>query len=332
MTDASAIGRLPAGTRTRSLCMPGVTSIGLAEESAGGRRTGRLAVRLTVQRKLSPDELARRGWTLLPDYLVTVDGLRLPVDVVERPGLHIPSLAADSGGGGPPVPLPDRRARFDPIQPGISIGRADGRPGTLGAVVYDLASGNTCLLSNWHVLRGPTGDVGDPIYQPALDDGGNPTRDRVGQLLRSHRSSSADCAIASIETRKHVPAILGLGVVPARVQRPQPEDLVVKSGRTTGVTYGVVTAIDVQTAVSYGGITRYVRGFEIGPRAAGGELTAGGDSGSLWLLDASPAENGVAVGLQVSGEDSAAVPTQSAFACYMDEVCRALNVSLTAPR
>ena len=61
-----------------------------------------------------------------------------------------------------------------------------------------------------------------------------------------------------------------------------------KSGRTTGVTRGVVTRVSTITRLDYGnGISEDVGGFEIGPDpdppAPSNEISKGGDSGSAWL-------------------------------------------------
>lgn len=74
----------------------------------------------------------------------------------------------------------------------------------------------------------------------------------------------------------------------ARIGDPEIGDRVVKSGRTTGVTWGVVTRVEVNTKMTYApGVTEIVGGFEIGPDpkvpAESGEVSRAGDSGSVWL-------------------------------------------------
>ncbi|MFV3038102.1 hypothetical protein ACNI5A_33755, partial [Klebsiella pneumoniae] len=67
-------------------------------------------------------------------------------------------------------------------------------------------------------------------------------------------------------------------------------DPVVKSGRTTGITHGIVQRIDVMVKLDYDVPEgpQAIGGFEIGPNpdhpAPDGEISMGGDSGSAWLI------------------------------------------------
>jgi hypothetical protein len=84
------------------------------------------------------------------------------------------------------------------------------------------------------------------------------------------------------------PTILGLKTVVGRLGIAQLDDRVVKSGRTSGVTFGMVTRVEVITKMNYGqGVTASIGGFEIGidprNRPSTGEISQGGDSGSCWM-------------------------------------------------
>ena len=110
-----------------------------------------------------------------------------------------------------------------------------------------------------------------------------------------------------------------------------------KSGRTTGVTYGVVTRLHTITRLSYGqGITEQIGEFEIGPDterpAADGEVSMGGDSGSAWMaLDDSGEPTDMMLGLHFAGEAAGAVG-EHALACYASSVFSKLEISpLPAP-
>jgi len=68
----------------RYLDDPNITSIGLGDRVVGGRRTGELAVQFTVEEKRSePEALAALGTTPVPEA-VTVAGVRVPTDVLDR--------------------------------------------------------------------------------------------------------------------------------------------------------------------------------------------------------------------------------------------------------
>lgn len=108
-----------------------------------------------------------------------------------------------------------------------------------------------------------------------------------------------------------------------------------KSGRTTGVTYGVVRRVGVVVKIDYGGGTgvQEVGGFEIGPDpnnpAPNGEVSMGGDSGSLWLIyDQNNREaTDIAVGLHFAGETDPDPAAEHAVACNIHSVLEKLNVS-----
>ena len=58
------------------------------------------------------------------------------------------------------------RSRIDPVVPGVSVGNIHVSAGTIGGIVYDRADGTPYVLSNWHVLHGPDGALGDDVVQP----------------------------------------------------------------------------------------------------------------------------------------------------------------------
>lgn len=68
----------------RYLDDPNITSIGLGHRVVGGRETGELVVQFTVEEKRAdPKALAALGTTPVPEA-VTVAGVRVPTDVLER--------------------------------------------------------------------------------------------------------------------------------------------------------------------------------------------------------------------------------------------------------
>jgi hypothetical protein len=82
--------------------------------------------------------------------------------------------------------------------------------GTLGCVAIDDTDKSAVLLSNWHVLEGSTGSVGDQVFQPAperLPDvlpGQTSVRpdddaDKIAVIKRSRITDKVDAAIARID-------------------------------------------------------------------------------------------------------------------------------------
>jgi endonuclease G len=215
-----------------------------------------------------------------------------------------------------------RADRCDPLRGGISISSAgSGGYGTLGGVVRDRATGKQMILSNWHVLTSswfPT--HGHTIYQPGRTDNGAGA-EPVATFSRDAMAHDLDAAVAVLNGRRQaINDILELGPV-AGVGQAELGMEVVKSGRRTGVTRGVVTAIEGTAHIAYGRQTRVIRHVvTIEPRHPLDEISAPGDSGSWWL----DAAGKKAIGLHFAGSNS----PERGLAIDMMRVLDALDVDL----
>jgi len=315
----------------------GVTSVGIGYKQIGNRLTREVSVQFTVRRKLSMRDLRSTAAVPFPDHFALPGGRKIRVDVLER-RYRLTPLDPDAVATLPADPLAGlRRSRMDPIRPGASIGRVGTGAGTIAAVVYG-ANNTPYLLSNWHVLAGPRSSYGDPVFQPGSIDDSDESVCVVGQLVRRHLSLAGDGAICSIQGRAFNPSILGLDVVPQRSAVAVLDDLVVKSGRTTGVTHGVIVRSHVVATLSYPQGDRDIGGFEIQRNAAypsgPGGICEQGDSGSLWMVDAQPPFPGVdtAVGLQVCAAEHPDEQKEIALACNLHSILDKLKVSLVPAR
>jgi hypothetical protein len=214
---------------------------------------------------------------------------------------------------------------------------ADCCSGTLGALIE--GPGNRLyLLSNNHVLaRSDQASVGDAIVQPGLIDN-NCTPNGIGPgveaiatlngwLPLGAKSTNVDAAIAQVSARavdtsggilefgsKQLDGTLaaappGISSSGGRGEAAQLSLKIAKSGRTTGLTCGSLTALDLDVVVDY-----YLDCAETKPyltktftnqlAVSGNAFSDAGDSGSL-LVDAANAEP---VGLFFAGGiDSAGV-------------------------
>lgn len=202
--------------------------------------------------------------------------------------------------------------------------------GTLGALLQD-GSGRQFLLSNNHILaRSDHATVGDTIVQPGLIDnnctpngegpGTVPVGSLTGWLPLNSPQTNADAAIAQVASRTVDPtgSILELGPrLPDGTLAAAPPGIsstggkgetatlalrVAKSGRTTGLTCGGVSAVSVDIAVDYFrdcGETRpyLTKTFTNQLALSGDRFSDAGDSGAL-VVDAGNAEP---VGLYFAG-------------------------------
>jgi hypothetical protein len=135
----------------------------------------------------------------------------------------------------------------------------------------------------------------------------------IPQQSLSEFDNRVDAAIARILPGIPLdPTLAELGDPPTRVAEPQLGLRVFKSGRTTGVTEGLITQVDVTVEVDYGSKkARYVNQIMTTP------FTQRGDSGSL-MIDAQRQ----AVGLIFSGSDLVSIANPMRF------VLAALRVEL----
>lgn len=146
------------------------------------------------------------------------------------------------------------RRRHRPLEAGLSVGHFAITAGTIGFIVED--DDGYYVLSNNHVLANVNqGQPGDPVLQPGPADRRPAARNLVGVLDRFVpisfvRSNVVDCAVAELMNgieyhEGWTEAIGGLvvGAAPITV-----DDLgleVRKAGRTTGVTRGTITQVEI---------------------------------------------------------------------------------------
>jgi hypothetical protein len=207
---------------------------------------------------------------------------------------------------------------------------ADCCGGTLGSLIED-STGRQYVLSNNHVLaRSDHASVGDAIIQPGLIDnsctpngdgpGTTPVASLTTWLPLSTAATNADAAIAQVgsNTVSANGSILELGArqadgslaaappgVSSTSGKGEPGPLaltVAKSGRTTGLTCGAITAVNVDVTVDYYDDCAETKPYltktftnQIG--LTGNAFSDAGDSGAL-VIDVTNAEP---VGLYFTG-------------------------------
>lgn len=209
-----------------------------------------------------------------------------------------------------PTPTPDPITSPDcnppdqwcdrPVRIGVSVGHPNITAGTIGCRVKD--DQGVYILSNNHVMADSNkANIGDPILQPGDYDGGSFPADVIGtledyeqirfckgRLLSNCPDNTMDAAIAATsasDVSNNTPSN-GYGTPYSATVTPLQvfltiDKTVMKYGRTTQQTYGVVDGINATVAVNYGQgkIANFVGQIII----KDGSFSAGGDSGSLIL-------------------------------------------------
>ncbi|MGL4850616.1 MAG: trypsin-like peptidase domain-containing protein [Clostridium sp.] len=201
-------------------------------------------------------------------------------------------------------------SKVRPFKGGYSIGTVYSTiftsTGTGGCVVRD--SSNYYILTNHHVVSyGVSNPLGMAVYQPSISDGGSRTNDIIGTVskyiprkystLFSSQTNLIDAALIKISPSNASNIIANIGAISGVNPNPTVGMYLQKSGRTSGLTTGVVKALNA-TVSFYDNGQRLVFTNQI--------LTTpfmqNGDSGSV-ALDTS---NKI-VGLCFSGSDSMSV-------------------------
>jgi hypothetical protein len=234
--------------------------------------------------------------------------------------------------------VPENRSKHRPIVGGVSIAPVnEGFVGTLGCFVRRRVAGSDQIfaLSNNHVLadtnRLPLGTL---IVQPGPETGPSSPGDAFASLSEfipirfptgrfSREANRFDAAIARVSDLKAIKqgTMLGIDYDP-KLSTPQPGMQVMKSGRTTGVTHGVITATGVNSVqVNYGTRTNPIIAtfndtIEVVGQG-GNPFSLPGDSGSVILEKSS----GKPVGLLFAGDG------HTTTACNIAGVCRHFQVS-----
>jgi hypothetical protein len=253
--------------------------------------------------------------------------------------------------GGPGV---DQSAQNAPVRLGTSGGNADDKStgsccsGTLGALVS--RNGEQFILSNNHVLaRKDLAQPGEPITQPGLVDNGCVAGPLVAnfaqavKLQNANNTAVADAALALVAPGQvdATGAILQLGPVSCGLAGPAPPAsttiapsigmLVAKSGRTTGLTCGTITAVavdnvKVQYETSCGATSSFTVTFNNQVVIQSSTFGSGGDSGSL-IVNSDTAEP---TALLFGGDSTSGVvvanPIQDVLAALPDPSTQELPV------
>ncbi len=298
------------------LTNPLVTLIDVGWKYTGGENTGELAVRVHLRRK--PGGAAFETFRAEnPDLEIDKSLIPFKVDIIEgKYPLHQSWWN--------PQPADARTASCNPLQGGISVaGEWVGGSGTLGGIVEDRVTRQKMILSNWHVLVGSDyGVPGTQIFQPGWGDYYGSHGNTVALLDRHAFAQGIDAAVATLTgPRRWVNDELGIGPVTG-CTAPDINMRVIKSGRTSQVTRGIIDGFEGVYPIYYYGVLHSIQYvYRIVPQTENSEVSRPGDSGSWWLEE----DTHKAAALHFAGEND---PEEAALAIAMPQVLDALNVDI----
>ena len=289
LAAASSAGAMSAAS-LEGPARPNLTGVGLAlggEDGTGGI-PGQPSLVVFVENDADPEEVRREIVDTMGVQAASSDDLQIQVVVT-----------------GVIDAYSTNRSRFRPAPAGVSVGHFAITAGTIGGWARGRGNRSNRLLmvSNNHVLAASNkGKFNDAILQPGPADGGVNPRDRIAILERfvpiafgGGAVNFVDCATGwcwpNLVRRDHVyhngaaPVFFKVGTC---VLEPRVGAVVGKTGRTTNLTQGRITATGVAINVNYGaaGIAHFRDQFAVRSVNAN-PFSAGGDSGSfVWSWDA----------------------------------------------
>jgi hypothetical protein len=279
-----------------------IVGFGVGFKYSGNTLTGDVAAKIYVREKLPLAQVSKAA-----QAPATIDGIATDVESIGEVLLH--SYAK-------------RYPR--PVPCGVSISNIHlNGSGTLGCLVV-LSNNKLCLLSNNHVLANEnSANIGDPIIQPGNAEPVPAPDQIIGQLenfvVIKATGNLVDAAVAWTSQKLVSPAHVTYHVNPNPLA-PSLGMTVMKNGRTTQSTIGVITEVGVNISVGY---DPFPAGAEmrdqIAIRGIGGPFSMPGDSGSLIVTAAT--KQPVALLFAGSGDNS------MTFANPIGAVMSALNIS-----
>jgi hypothetical protein len=172
----------------------------------------------------------------------------------------------------------------------VSIGLAQDQTGTLGFVCKHDAE--IALVSNNHVLaKLNEAQPSDLILQPGPADGGTAEADAIATLggfqpLDFDQPNVIDAAFGVVQGSDVSSEIYGYGSFVTDPLEPLRDMLVRKSGRTSGVTRGIIRDVDATAKIRYGRVVLRFRDQVIVDPRDRHPFSEPGDSGSLVFEEA----------------------------------------------
>ena len=281
---------------------PHIIEIGYGYKVTGGKITDIPCIITYVKKKLPISALAANE--VIP---IQVEGLLTDVQEIKT------------------VDALSYTERKRPVPGGYSVGHSLVTAGSVGIPVVDIG-GIKCLLSNSHVLS-PYWEgevkIDDPILQPGPVDGGLST-DVVAFLhswipIYNDSNNAVDCALARIIEGMVEYRIEAIPNIYEKVGNPTLGQIVIKAGRTTGLTKGKIVTIGAVIYVRYTDtmIPLFIDQLEIMP-LDDKPFLLGGDSGSAVLSE----DGREVLGLNFAGNG------QTGWANRMDLVQQALGFEI----
>lgn len=274
-----------------------------------GQRPGEFSLAIRIRERLPQiDQILQR--------LIAM--ARNEVDIVETGQVRLFA---------PDIDAQTLRARCRPLVIGCSVAHVTATAGSLSFMARHNKTNSTVLVSNSHVFaHSGSARVGDGITQPGRIDG---TVDPVAALLdfvplKPAGSNFVDAAMAVVDTAVDLQpdSIPGIGAFSFTGGDVLPNMSVTKVGRTSGLTRGVVTAVEVDHVLVDTEVGTMTFDGQIEMKGTEHAFSQAGDSGSLVVSDQK-----LGIGIVFCGNEFANNGLGVTYANPLPKVMDALNLS-----
>jgi hypothetical protein len=227
----------------------------------------------------------------------------------------------------PDIDAQTLRSRCRPLVIGCSVAHVTATAGTLSFMAKHNKTNRTVLVSNSHVFaHSGSAKIGDGITQPGRIDG---TAEPVAALLdfvplKPDGSNLVDAAMAVPDPAVDLQpgSIPGIGLFTFTGGDVLPNMSVTKVGRTSGLTRGVVTAVEVDHVLVDTEAGNMTFDGQIEMKGTEHAFSQPGDSGSLVVTG-----QGQAIGIVFCGNEFANNGLSITYANPLPKVMDALNLS-----
>lgn len=300
--------------KKRLLELPGVNDLGVGFKFTGKTYTDELAIVIEVKEKYL--DHYRKNITLIPPKIEDI-----PINIIPSP---IPELLSFNQDDLHPThqEISDNRNLFYPeLIGGIRIRneRRKGYGGTLGAVVYDRDTNLPYGITSRHVMipkRSISFWKSAPVIQP---DKNKIPKSKIGSVF-FNRKKELDCIRFRLNKSRSINTQQSCIGLEGKISGIETEIIcgtkVMKSGATTGITYGIIVCESLCQ-------NRFVIFPDEDYKLVDDELSLAGDSGAIWILNDGSMK---AIGLHSLGNRRKNIDVELSIALKMDRVADYLNI------
>ncbi len=300
--------------KDRLLEIPGVNDLGVGFKFTGKTYTDELAIVIEVKEKYL--DRYQKDSTIIPQKIEDISINIIPSPVPEllnfsQDDLH-PKLKEISD---------NRNDFYEQLTGGIRIrnARRNGYGGTLGAVVYDRDTDLPYGITARHVLipnRSISFWKSAPVIQP---DKNKISNAKIGSVF-FNKKKELDCIRFRLNKSRDIDMTQSCIGLEGKIKGIETEIIcgtkVMKSGATTGITYGIIVCESLCQ-------NRFVIFPDEDYKLIDDELSLAGDSGAIWILNDGSMK---AIGLHSLGNRRKNIDVELSIALKMDRVADYLNI------